>query len=159
MRELARRTVIATALTMGCWMPVAASAQTAAPSDALVYLIYPYDGLKIRSPFTVRFGLRNMGVTHAGDTTANTGHHHLLVDVDEEIDPAEPIATDRQHLHFGAGQTETRLDLPPGRHTLQLILGDAEHKPFKPLLVSKKVTVTVLPPRVRKPAQTSRAGQ
>jgi Domain of unknown function (DUF4399) len=130
-----------------------------APKEVLLYFVWPQNGAVIKGGFWCRFGLRNMGVTHAGDTTANTGHHHLLVDVDEEIDPAEPIATDRQHLHFGAGQTETRLDLPPGRHTLQLILGDAEHKPFKPLLVSKKVTVTVLPPRVRKPAQTSRAGQ
>ena len=99
-----------------------------------------------------------MGVTHAGDKTPNTGHHHLLIDVDEAIEPSEPIATDRNHLHFGAGQTETRLELPPGKHTLQLVLGDAEHKPFAPLLASKKITVTVLPPRVRPTtAKTSRA--
>ncbi|MET0429177.1 MAG: DUF4399 domain-containing protein [Microvirga sp.] len=133
-----------------------AGAQTAAPSDAYLYIIYPYDGATVRGSFPVRFGLRNMGVTHAGDATPNSGHHHLLIDITEEIDPAEPIPTDRQHLHFGAGQTETRLDLPPGKHVLQLVLGDAEHKPFKPLLMSKKVTVTVLPPRARKPAQASR---
>ena len=133
-----------------------ADAQTAAPSDAYLYIIYPYDGAKVRGSFPVRFGLRNMGVTHAGDATPNSGHHHLLVDVTDEIDPAEPIPTDRQHLHFGAGQTETRLDLPPGKHVLQLVLGDAEHKPFKPLMMSKKVTVTVLPPRPRKPVQASR---
>jgi hypothetical protein len=107
----------------------------------------------------VRFGLRNMGVTHAGDKTPNMGHHHLLVDVTDPIDPLEPIPTDRQHLHFGAGQTETRLDLKPGRHTLQLVLGDAEHRPFQPLLASKKITVTVLGPRQRRPARTSRASR
>src|SRR3712207_9551416 len=72
-------------------------------------------------PYTTLFrSLRNMGITHAGDKTPNTGHHHLLVDVDDAIEPNEPIPTDKQHIHFGAGQTETRLELPPGRHTLQL---------------------------------------
>ncbi len=154
-----RQGMIAAALAVGaCWMPWEARAQTPAPADASLYIIYPRDGQRIRGGFPVRFGLRNMGVTHAGDKTANMGHHHLLVDVDETIDPNEPIPTDKQHLHFGAGQTETRLELPPGKHTLQLVLGDADHKPFAPLLASKKVTVTVLPPRTRiKPPQTSRA--
>lgn len=154
-----RQGMIAAALAVGaCWTPWDAQAQTPAPADAFVYIIYPRDGQRIRGAFPVRFGLRNMGVTHAGDKTPNMGHHHLLVDVDETIDPNEPIATDKQHLHFGAGQTETRLDLPPGKHTLQLVLGDADHKPFAPLLASKKITVTVLPPRIRsKPPQTSRA--
>lgn len=155
MRASIRNILIATALAGGCIQAGIASAQTAAPTDAQLYIIYPHDGQKIRGTFPVRFGLRNMGVTHAGDTTANMGHHHLLVDAEDEIDPGEPIPTDRQHLHFGAGQTETRLDLKPGTHTLQLVLGDAEHRPFKPLLASKKVTVVVLPPR-RKPAQASR---
>jgi hypothetical protein len=132
-----------------------APAQTPAPADAVVYIIYPQDGQRIRGSFPVRFGLRGMGVTRAGDTTANMGHHHLLVDVDEEIVPNEPLPTDRQHLHFGAGQTETRLDLKPGRHTLQLVLGDAEHKPFKPLVASKKIAITVLPPR--RTARTSQS--
>ena len=156
MRAVPRRILTTVALMAGCWMPGAGFAQTPAPTDAYLYIIYPYDGLKVRGSFPVRFGLRNMGVTHAGHAVANSGHHHLLIDVADEIEPDEPIPTDRQHLHFGAGQTETRLDLPPGRHTLQLVLGDAEHKPFKPLLMSKKVTVTVLPPRPRKPAQASR---
>ena len=154
MRASIRRTLIALTLA-GCGVPAAGSAQTPAPADAQLYIIYPQDGQRIRGSFPVRFGLRNMGVTHAGDTTANMGHHHLFVDAEDEIIPNEPIPTDRQHLHFGAGQTETRLDLKPGRHVLQLVLGDAEHKPFKPLLASKKITVTVLPPR-RKPAQASR---
>ncbi|MCB5174999.1 DUF4399 domain-containing protein [Microvirga lenta] len=143
-------------LTGVCWIPQPASAQTPAPPDAHLYIIYPADGQRIRGAFPVRFGLRNMGVTRAGDTTPNMGHHHLLVDVTDEIDPTEPLPTDKQHLHFGSGQTETRLELPPGKHTLQLVLGDAEHRPFKPLLRSKKITVTVLPPRTRKPARTSR---
>jgi hypothetical protein len=84
-----------------------------------------------------------MGVTHAGDATPNAGHHHLLIDVAAPLDPNEPIPQDKNHLHFGSGQTEVRVDLPPGRHTLQLVLGDAAHIPFDPPLVSKKITVTV----------------
>jgi hypothetical protein len=158
MRAFVQQGVIAAVLTVGlCWAPWAAQAQTPAPADAFLYIIYPSDGQRIRGSFPVRFGLRNMGVTHAGDRTPNTGHHHLLIDVNEAIDPNEPVPTDKQHIHFGAGQTETRLELPPGKHVLQLVLGDADHKPFAPLLVSKKITVTVLPPRVRRPVQTSRA--
>jgi Domain of unknown function (DUF4399) len=87
-----------------------------------------------------------MGVTRAGDTTANVGHHHLLIDVNEPLNPAEPIPTGRNYLHFGAGQTEARLDLPPGPHTLQLALGDAEHKLFNPPIMSKKVHIVVVAP-------------
>lgn len=160
MRTGIRLQACAALLLAGCAVPLAdsAQAQTPAPADAQVYIIYPRDGQRIRGAFPVRFGLRNMGVTRAGDTTANMGHHHLLVDAVDEIDPTEPIPTDKQHLHFGAGQTETRLDLPPGRHTLQLVLGDAEHKPFKPLLASRKITVTVLPPRSTTPVAQRRAG-
>lgn len=158
MHAIVRQGAIAASVAAGlCWAPWEAQAQTPAPADAHLYVIYPRDGQRIRGGFPVRFGLRNMGVTHAGDKTPNTGHHHLLIDVDEAIDPGEPIPTDKQHIHFGAGQTETRLELPPGKHTLQLVLGDAEHKPFTPLLVSKKITVTILPPRTRRAPQTSRA--
>jgi len=86
------------------------------------------------------------------------GHHHLLVDVTDPVEPNEPLPTDRKHLHFGAGQTETQLDLPPGKHTLQLVLGDAEHKPFNPVVASNKVTITVVkprPPRASAPPRTS----
>ena len=133
-------------------LPIPVGAQTPAPPDAVVYIITPRDGQRIRSPITVRFGLRNMGVTRAGDTTPNMGHHHLLVDVTDPVEPNEPLPTDRKHLHFGAGQTETQLDLPPGKHTLQLVLGDAEHKPFNPVVASNRVTITVQP---RRPPRTS----
>ena len=124
-------------------LPNLASAQPPAPPDAYLYIIWPQDGQRIKGPFWVRFGLRNMGVTRAGDPAPNSGHHHLLVDVDGEINPDEPIPTDRRHLHFGGGQTEARLELPPGPHTLQLVLGDAEHRPFKPLIISRKIKIFV----------------
>jgi len=118
-----------------------------APVDAKVYIIYPHDGQKLRGAFPVRFGLTNMGVSRAGDKSPNVGHHHLLVDADGQLSSDEPIPTDKRHLHFGGGQTETKLDLPPGRHTLQLVLGDADHRLFNPVVRSKKVTITVLTPR------------
>ena len=124
--------------------PISALAQTEAPPDAKAYIISPKDGDRLRSPFVVRFGLRGMGVTHAGNPTRNMGHHHLLVDVEEPLDPNEPIPTGRRHLHFGAGQTETELDLPPGRHSLRLVLGDADHKLFRPNVSSDLVTLTVI---------------
>jgi hypothetical protein len=124
-------------------VPAKALGRTAAPKDTFLYIIWPGDGAHLKGAFWCRFGLRNMGITHAGDTTANLGHHHLLIDVDETLDLDQPIAQDRKHLHFGAGQTEVRLDLPPGAHTLQLVLGDADHIPFDPPVVSKKIKITV----------------
>ena len=145
------------ALSGFLWTPLSVHAQTPAPADASVYIIYPVEGQRIRGSFPVRFGLKGMGVTRAGDATANMGHHHLLVDADRELVANEPIPTDRQHLHFGAGQTETRLDLKPGKHTLQLVLGDSEHKLFKPVVKSKKITITVLPPRRGATTRTSQS--
>jgi Domain of unknown function (DUF4399) len=124
--------------------PNAASAQgTTAPKDAYLYIISPADGETVKGAFWCRFGLRNMGVTHAGDSFADSGHHHLLIDVDEPIDPGEPIPQDRKHLHYGAGETEALVELPPGKHTLQLVLGDSKHFNFDPPVVSKKITITV----------------
>jgi uncharacterized protein DUF4399 len=114
-----------------------------APKDALLYFVWPQNGTTIKGGFWCRFGLRNMGITHAGDDFHNTGHHHLLIDVSDPLDPNEPIPQDKSHLHFGAGQTEARIELQPGKHTLQLVLGDAKHYPFSPPLVSEKITVRI----------------
>jgi hypothetical protein len=116
---------------------------TASPPNAEIYFITPEDNDGARGSITVRFGLKHMGVTHAGDAYANSGHHHLLIDVDELPSADEPIPLDKQHLHFGAGETEAEIDLPPGKHTLQLVLGDANHYMFKPPVVSKKITVWI----------------
>jgi hypothetical protein len=140
MRALMRRVLLSAAMVM----PVVAMAQTPAPPGAYLYIIWPNEGDKIKGGFWCRFGLRNMGVARAGDRAPNTGHHHLLVDVDGPLDPNEPIPSDKNHLHFGGGQTEVRLELPPGEHTLQLVLGDADHKLFKPAVVSRKIHITVL---------------
>jgi hypothetical protein len=114
------------------------------PENAKVYIIWPVDGQVIHGgKFWVRMGLSGAGVAPAGIEKANTGHHHLLVDVD--LPPLDQeIPNDKNHLHYGLGQTETRLDLPPGRHTLQLLFADDAHLPHKPPLYSKKITITVV---------------
>ena len=139
-----RRTLLQAAVlpTTAAAVPAQAAA-TPSPKDTLLYVISPRDGERVRGAFWCRFGLRNMGVTHAGDATPNLGHHHLLIDVDEPLNLDEPIPSDKRHLHFGAGQTETRLDLPRGRHTLQLVLGNAEHMLFDPPVVSRRITILV----------------
>jgi hypothetical protein len=117
---------------------------TPAPENAQVYFIWPSDGTVIHGgKFWVRMGLRNMGVAPRGTDVANTGHHHLLIDADLPANMDEAIPNDRNHLHFGAGETEARVELPPGKHTLQLLLGDKDHIPHKPPVSSKKITVTV----------------
>jgi hypothetical protein len=121
-----------------------AQAQTAAPPNAMVYFINLKDGDSVKSPFKVQFGLSGMGVAPAGVEKPKTGHHHLLVDSTLTPEQAkEPLPADEHHLHFGGGQTETTLTLPPGRHTLQLVLGDWSHVPFDPPIVSPAITVDV----------------
>jgi hypothetical protein len=120
-----------------------AAQQTTAPENAQVYFIWPHDGTVVNGgKFWVRMGLRNMGVAPKGTTVPNTGHHHLLIDTDPPT-MTEPIPNDRNHLHFGAGETEARVELPPGKHTLQLLLGDKDHMPHNPPVMSKKITITV----------------
>ena len=123
--------------------PASFAGETPAPPDAYLYIGWPNDGEVIRGGrFKVWFGLRNMGVAPAEVARPNTGHHHLLVDTD--LPPMdEPIPNDRNHLHFGAGQTETIVELPPGEHTLQLLLGDAKHIPHNPPVYSERITITV----------------
>lgn len=116
---------------------------TQAPADASVYIISPKDGATVGQDVTVRFGLKGMGVAPAGVVKEHTGHHHLLVDVKELPAAGQPIPKDDNHLHFGGGQTETTIKLKPGTHTLQLELGDSNHVPFDPAVVSKKITIHV----------------
>jgi len=116
---------------------------TPAPAGAEAYIISPKDGATVKQEFTVQFGLKGMGVAPAGVKHENTGHHHLLIDVAELPAAGQPIPKDATHLHLGGGQTETVVKLLPGTHTLQLELGDENHIPFQPAVVSKKITVHV----------------
>jgi hypothetical protein len=124
------------------WPEFAMAGTTPSPAGAFAYIGYPNDGQVVAAnkPFKVWFGLRYMGVAPKGVKFPNTGHHHLLIDTD--LPPMDQeIPSDRNHLHFGAGETETMIQLPPGKHTLQLLMGDDMHMPHNPPVYSKKITV------------------
>ncbi|MEM6255761.1 MAG: DUF4399 domain-containing protein [Cyanobacteria bacterium P01_D01_bin.156] len=114
-----------------------------APASAEAYIISPANGDTVSSPLLVQFGLSGMGIAPAGIDRPNTGHHHLLVDVDELPSLTEPLQGSAQVLHYGAGQTETELSLTAGDHTLQLVLGNYSHIPHDNPVISEKITVTV----------------
>jgi len=138
------RIVLVTVFATACLGAPAAYAQRSpAPENADVYIIWPQNGTVISGgKFWLRMGLRNMGVAPKGVERKNTGHHHVLIDVEPPAMDKE-IPSDRNHLHFGAGETEARIELPPGKHTLQLLLGDHNHVPHDPPVMSRKITITV----------------
>ena len=108
-----------------------------------VYFINLEDGDELKSPFLIQFGLSGKGIAPAGIDVDNTGHHYLLIN-QNEINYSMPIPSSDQHLHFGLGQTETMLNLPLGKHKLQLVLGDKYHIPHNPPLVSEIIEITVI---------------
>ncbi len=118
-------------------------AGTASPEGAQAYIISPANGEVVTNPVTIKFGLVGMGVAPAGTDKDKTGHHHLLIDLEKLPALDKPVPADAQHKHFGGGQTQTTLELAPGVHTLQLILGDKSHIPHSPPVTSEKITITV----------------
>lgn len=122
---------------------VLASAATPAPKGAEVFIVSPEDGATVSQTFTVKFGTKDVALAPAGDVTKNTGHHHLLIDVDKMPAAGAPIPNDANHMHFGKAQTQADIKLAPGKHTLQLELGDSGHMPFDPPIVSKKISINV----------------
>ena len=130
--------IIATLISLS----VIAQTQNPSAEGAELYFITPNDADTVTSPVSVKFGLKNMGIAPAGVNVENTGHHHILIDTGlPALD--QPIPADEQHVHFGKGQTETSLNLAPGKHTLQLLLGDHVHTPHSPPVMSKQITITV----------------
>ncbi len=108
-----------------------------------LYFIEPKDGAIVKGPVKIVFGLSGMGVAPAGIDFPNTGHHHLLVDLENLPDLLKPIPADKNHIHFGKGQTEALIDLPKGKRSLQLLLGNYLHKPHKIPVISDKIQVFV----------------
>jgi len=108
-----------------------------------VYFINLEDGDRVESPFLIQFGLSGMGIAPAGTDKANTGHHHLLINVNE-IDLSKPIPSSSNHIHFGGGQTESLVDLMPGDYSIQLVLGDMTHTPHNPPIISQRINITVI---------------
>jgi hypothetical protein len=138
------RTLILAALVIGASLAFAQE-RTPSPAGAEVYIIAPKDGAKVHAPVLVQFGLKGMGIAPAGVKFDNTGHHHLLIDTDPPADLSAPLPATDKIVHFGKGQTETTLNLAPGKHTLQLLLADQSHIPHNPPVLSQKITITVLP--------------
>ena len=122
---------------------VVAASREPSPPGAEVYIVLPKDGAKIKGPVTVVFGHKGMGIAPAGIKFENTGHHHLLIDSAPPADLSQPLPANEKTVHFGKGQTETTLTLTPGKHTLQLVLGDFVHIPHEPAVVSKQITIVV----------------
>lgn len=125
----------------------AVAQETPSSPGAVVYFVNIEDGATVSSPVKVIFGLSGMGVAPAGVEKDGTGHHHLFLnraafgDVDGDL--SEVMEATETQLHFGGGQTETMLELEPGEHTLQLVLGDWSHVPHDPPVVSQQITITV----------------
>jgi len=146
MKKLLSGLAFAMALSVGA----VNAGETMAPEGAEVYFVNLNDGDTVSSPVTVVFGLSGMGVAPAGTEKDKTGHHHLLIDrppLGEGEDGAEELTyglpADDNHIHFGGGQTEVTLDLAPGQHSLQLVLGDHNHVPHDPPVTSDVITITV----------------
>jgi hypothetical protein len=134
-------------VSLAMLLSIGAAAEDRSPSPAgtELYIVAPADGAKVTGPVTVRFGLKGMGIAPAGIKFEGAGHHHLFIDTDIPTDFALPIppAAENKIMHFGKGQTEVTLTLAPGKHTLQLVLGDYLHVPHNPAVVSKKITIIV----------------
>ncbi|WP_341521713.1 DUF4399 domain-containing protein [Pseudomonas sp. G.S.17] len=144
MKTLLVKTALAGLLLSASLLANAADVpHTASPEGAEVYIISPKDGSTVPGTFKVQFGLKGMGVAPAGVDVPDTGHHHLLIDVKDQPDLNAPLPVSDNIRHFGKGQTETEITLPPGRHTLQLIVGDKSHIPLSPSVESKAITVNV----------------
>lgn len=144
MKTLFARAALAGLLLGSTLMVQAADVpRTPSPAGAEVYIISPKDGAVVNGSFKVQFGLKGMGVAPAGVDVPETGHHHLLIDVKDQPDMNAPLPTTDNIRHFGKGQTETELNLTPGQHTLQLLVGDKNHVPVNPVVESQKITITV----------------
>ncbi|WP_281544898.1 DUF4399 domain-containing protein [Grimontia sp. SpTr1] len=120
-----------------------ANATTPSPPNARVFFITPQDGEVVPQTFKVKFGLEGMRLAKAGERVPNSGHHHLLINIDSLVDFSLPLPATNNILHFGGGQTETQLTLPKGKHTLQLLLGDYLHIPHVKPVISHKITIIV----------------
>ncbi len=116
--------------------------RTPAPAGAKVFIIEPADGATVTNPVTVKFGAEGVEIAPAGTDNPNSGHHHLLID-SAIPDLNSAIPKDEHHVHYGKGQTEATVELKPGKHTLQLLLGDKNHIPTDPPVESPVVTITV----------------
>ncbi|WP_369070749.1 DUF4399 domain-containing protein [Burkholderia gladioli] len=118
-----------------------ALASSARGEEPRVYFVAPSAGATVSNPVHVKMGVEGMQLRPAGDMTPNTGHHHLEID-GGPIPKGEVIPASEHSLHFGKAQTETDIQLPPGKHTLTLQFGDGMHRSYGPAM-SQTITVNV----------------
>lgn len=144
-QKTTRLRLVATALVAASWItsPAMADELSSSPANAKVYFKNLKDGAVVDRPVQIKFGIEGMAIAPAGTKEANTGHHHLLIDLEDAPSLDEPLPSNRHVKHFGKGQTEVELDLAPGQHTLQLLLGNFAHVPHNPAVTSDKITIIV----------------
>ena len=123
--------------------PIQSYTESYSDKNKRLFFITPSNGEEVTNPVTIKFGILGMEIVPAGKDKPMSGHHHLLINVEKLPNMKSPIPADKNHLHFGKGQTETQLNLPSGRHTLQLLLGDYMHVPHEKPLISDKIEIIV----------------
>jgi hypothetical protein len=129
--------------TVFLFAPIQSYTESYSDKNKRLFFITPSNGEEVTNPVTIKFGIVGMEIVPAGKDKPMSGHHHLLVNVEKLPNMISPIPADKNHLHFGKGQTETQLNLPSGRHTLQLLLGDYMHVPHEKPLISDKIEIIV----------------
>ena len=123
--------------------PVSGHDEHHSNENKTVFFVNLTDGEIVTSPFKVKFGISGMDIVPAGVDKPMSGHHHLLINLDNLPNMSIPIPADKNQLHFGKGQTETTIDLPKGKHSLQLLLGNYIHIPHEVPLLSEKIEIFV----------------
>ena len=109
--------------------------------DKSVSFVEPKDGATVTSPFKVVFAVKGMAVEPAGEIKADSGHHHLLIDLGP-MPAGEAIPVDATHLHFGKAQTDAEVTLPPGKYKLTMQYANGAHVSFGPAMASS-INITV----------------
>jgi len=151
---LCHKTFVSLVLWVGVSLQpaMAQTARTPSPEGATVRISNIEDKATLPATFLVKFEVTGMEVAPAGDKTPNSGHHHLFIDLEALVGIDKPLPATDKIIHFGAGQTEAEITLPPGNHTLQLMFADANHVAFNPIVMSKQIDITVVE-KVEEPAK------
>jgi hypothetical protein len=129
------------AATLLCLASTGFAQAPKAEKKTRVMFVEPKNGATVPQEFKVVMGVQGMTIKPVGDMAEKTGHHHLLIDA-PAIKKGETIPVDEKHMHFGKGQTETTVKLPPGKHRLQLQFADGAHRSYGPAM-SAAITVNV----------------
>ncbi|HSU27412.1 MAG TPA: DUF4399 domain-containing protein [Chitinophagaceae bacterium] len=114
----------------------------AVPAGSKVEFKSPANNATVSSPFKIEMNAVGIRVDTAGPVIPGVGHHHLIVDAEDFLPTGEMTPKDSTHIHFGKGQTEYTISLPPGKHKLALQFADGLHRSYGQQL-SATITVNV----------------